>query len=164
MADNAVIKLDLTDWKFFLGQIAGKGSQIPKILRAVFNIFGFKDIVKHFDEETGPDGKWPARSPVTQKIYADIAAGNRKPPKGIARRAFSPTNKILQLTGKMRQSVIPSGIKDESRSSVRIFSNADYSARHNDGTPRRQFLWMSDGAMQDMGEAAANIWVDRHWN
>lgn len=162
MAD-AELTLDNMAWRRMLGGLEKQPSRANELLRAVFNVYGFADINDHFRNEEGPDGKWPKRSPVTQAIYEAIQSGKRKPPPGYARGSFSPSNKLLQLTGLMRQSLLPNGVKDAGRGSIRIIANTPYSGKHQDGDstrrlPKRPFMWLSDGALGKMAQMIVELW------
>ena len=160
-----VAEIDLSKWNSLLHSLEKNGKNAVGILKAVFNTFGFKEINDHFREERGPDGKWKKRSAITQKIYADISSGKRKPPRGYSRAAFNPSNKILQLTGTLRGSMLPQNVRRLTSNSIMIFTPVKYSGKHDRGEdkmPKRTFMWMGDPALRDMAEAAASMWVNNN--
>lgn len=154
-------QIDMTQWKHMLEGIQARAKNVAGILKAVFNTFGFKDIVDHFEKEQGEDGaKWAPRSAETQAWYTAIMQGRRKPPRGTARAAYNPSNRLLQLTGRMRQSIGPTNVRRLTDKSILIFANMEYSGRHQSGgkgLPRRSFMWVSDGALNDMAEASVSL-------
>lgn len=161
---DLVAQLDMSEWRKFLQEVQSKGRGVTKILRMVFNLFGFKDINEHFREESGPEGAWAKRKASTQAMYEAIASGRRNPPKGMARASFNPTNKILQLTGFLRQSILPTNIRNVTQNSIMIFSNAAYSRAHDEGgrdrgLAKRPFMWLSDSTLDKMAQSAAQFWL-----
>jgi phage gpG-like protein len=157
MASEVKATLDDTEIRAKLARIADKIKNGDSLLKSSFNIFGFRDIQSHFEQEKGPDGPWQKRSSFTQDMYAAISSGRRNVPKGmdVAAGAFNPSNKILQLTGRLRGSILPSGIKSEGKDAIRVFANAPYSGKHDRGDaskrlPKRQFMWLSQEATRKM--------------
>jgi len=151
--------LETREWDTFIAKVSGKLKDTGKLLSTVASLFAFKDIMDHFQQEEGPDSKWQRRSPSTQEAYSKIAAGIWKPPKGMRAGSFSPTNKLLQLTGNLRQSINPGTMK-QSSDSVTIFANAPYSAVHQEGgggIPARPFMWLSDDAQDKMLDAMMTL-------
>lgn len=153
---EAAITIDMTEWERFFSSVTKKLENPTKLLEAAFGIFGFKDIDDHFRQESGPSGPWPKRSTFTDMYYDLIAAGKRQPPKGTAAGAYSSSNKLLQLTGALRKSILPANITTKSKNSIVVFSNiSSYSGIHDTGggrIPQREFMWLSDNAKEKMGE------------
>jgi phage gpG-like protein len=165
MAESASIKFENSEWKAFLNHIK-KGLDWEKILRAAFSIAGFADINSHFRSEQGEDGAWKAREYKTQISYANYFNGRWKLPAGTSRKSFDPLNKILQHTGKLRNSILgtndfkKSAVKRISRTSIMLFSNVDYSGIHDrggNGMPKREFMWLSNSARNKMEDIIMNI-------
>ena len=106
----------------------------------------FKDIMDHFEKESGPDGKWVPLSAVT--------LANRRGGGGM----------ILQDTGNMRQSFKP--FPHKTRGDALVFFNfANYSKIHDEGgkttfgkrtvdTPQRKFMWISQEAMDNIAKSS----------
>lgn len=147
-------KLDDKAVRKYLAGIKNKMRFPAKVMRTFANIWGFKDIIKHFREERGEKGKWQRRSKATQLKYAMINQGKAKPPRGTARRAYNPANKILQLTGMMRKSLIGGNAKIIGKESVLLKTNVPYSGKHDRGIPgklvKRNFMWISAKAKENM--------------
>ena len=144
--------LDTSEWTKWINGTAGKLKDVGKLLASAASLFAFKDIVEHFSKEEGPNGSWQKRSPATQIAYGKIAAGLWAPPRGMRAGSFSPSNKLLQLTGNLRQSIGP-GNMTVKRDSVTIFANAPYSAVHDEGgknMPARPFMWLNDDVQEKM--------------
>lgn len=155
----AVIKAE--QWKSYIATLAGKVNNPNPILRAAFSTFGFKDVIGHFGEERGSNGPWKRRSVATQFAYAAINSGLRKPPSGYPRAAFNPTNKLLQLTGNLRKSLLVSNVREKGRGSIEFFANAIYSGTHDRGDskkniPQREFMWLSGTATERMANFIAD--------
>lgn len=149
------VVLDATSWETFLKALSGKMDKSDQYLRAAAGTVGFKDIIEHFAEEKGPNGAWPIRSPSTKERYARILSGMSKPPAGTARGAFDPSNKLLQLTGLLRQSLMPGkgGIRSGGKNAVVMFTNVVYARTHDEGRgpiPQREFMYLSEGGQQRM--------------
>lgn len=151
----SVAKLDISQWQSFTQNLKLKMDKINPILTAAFSVFGFSDVINHFDTESGPNGKWQKRKQSTQMAYAKILAGTRKPPKGMPRSSFNPSNKLLQLTGHLRKSLLVSNIKQKGKGAIEFYANATYSGVHDNGNPsknipQRAFMWLSPTAKERM--------------
>lgn len=99
----------------------------------------FQDIMGHFNRQEGPEGKWAPWSRAYAEHMAKIGkAGNR----------------VLQDSGRLRQSFIPTNWRRMSQGVVwfnpaRTKRGFPYAAAHDDGGPRlpkRSFMWLSDAA------------------
>lgn len=137
MADK--VELDTKEWNDFLSKMKGKLGDISKYLIAGANTFGFSDVIDHFSKEEGPDGGWKDRKDLTNKRY-DIMGGSHR-----------SSNKLLQLTGRLRGSLLPNAgqVRRKDKLSVEMVTNVEYAHRHDAGTfgmPKREFLWLSDKA------------------
>jgi hypothetical protein len=102
--------------------------------------FVFRDVMRHFERELGPDGRWQSWS----KSYKEHMAKRGK-----------AGNKILQDTGRMRQSFKPTNNRSTDQG-IEWFNNATtkegfaYAYAHNEGVgklPERRFMWLSDRAL-----------------
>jgi phage gpG-like protein len=141
-------ELDVHEWTDFLTGTLGRLKDVSKLIIAAAQMFAFGDINQHFRDEHGPDGKWKPRLASTDAAY-DRRGGK-----------YRSTNKILQLTGNLRQSILPTNIKKLGPTSISIFANAPYGNRHDEGTggmPARPFMWLSDDAKQKMVDAIATL-------
>lgn len=104
----------------------------------------FRDIIKHFEQEAGPTGKWVQWSASYQKAID----------KGWARKP----GKILQDTGRMRNA-FQIGSFRKGKEGYEWFNNAKttsgfpYAAAHNEGGPKlpqRKFMWLSQPALDQV--------------
>lgn len=105
--------------------------------------FVFQDYIDHFDKERGPEGEWKPWSAAYTRHMRKIGKGG---------------NRILQDTGRLRQSFVPSNYRT-GRGRVEWFNPAKtkggfpYAAAHNEGgpqLPRREFMWLSDKALKQI--------------
>jgi len=104
-------------------------------------ILGFKDVIDHFDKESGPRGKWKPLNMATVKSRRQGKKKNRGP-------------KILQDTGVLRNSMKPSSGKIRTQKDrVILYTDIVYAAAHNFGTdklPQREFMWISPRARKSI--------------
>ncbi|MCK5358328.1 MAG: hypothetical protein KAJ48_08025 [Elusimicrobiales bacterium] len=159
---KAITKFDNREWRQFTRKILSNLSNKANLLKLAFMTHGFKDIDEHFEKQQGPKGKWRKRKPATQKRYSKINSGAWKTPKFASRASFNPSNKLLQMTGKLRGSILPTNIRSTGRDSIIIFSNSDYSKIHDEGgtfkafgkytakMPKRKFMYSSKNAIRCM--------------
>lgn len=76
---------------------------------------------------------------------------------GVPRSAFRASNALLVLTGHLRQSLLPSNVRQLSPTSIMFFSNDPKSGAHDEGDPSRNlpartFMWLSSRAQERMTE------------
>lgn len=153
---EATITFDDAGWVDMLAGMKRKMKDVQGILTALFMTIGFKDIIAHFKDEEGPDGQWPRRAASTQERYQNILSGRWNPPAGATRAQFNPSNNLLQMTGRLRGSILPTSVKTRRiANGIVVFSNVKYSAAHDygdpgRGIPARPFMWLSDDAIGDM--------------
>ena len=140
MPTQAEFKFESKQWESFLNKLQTKLKDVKnnKTFGALIAIAAYKDIIKHFDDQAGPEGKWQPRSPFYKK-YAES--------KG--------HNKILQFSGKLRQSLVPASSPRfrQNSSGIIIFTNVEYAAKHDqglDGMPQRRFMWISKNGMDNL--------------
>lgn len=154
MAGEVSIEFDDSQWKAFLTGLQNKINKADKLLEVAFMTHGFADIIDHFRAESGPDTIWPERAESTQIAYQKISSGQWQAPRGAAAGAYDPGNLLLQLTGKLRKSLLrnPQAIKKIGKDAIKVFSNVEYSGRHDrgEGVPKREFMWLSDRAKERM--------------
>jgi phage gpG-like protein len=104
----------------------------------------FRDIIKHFEQEAGPTGRWVEWS----KSYQNAIA------KGWARKP----GKILQDTGRMRNAFQISSFRRGANgyewfNPAKTASGFPYAAAHDEGGPKlpqRQFMWLSSTALDQV--------------
>lgn len=143
--------LNAGEWTSFLSSVQSKIKDPSALLKTAFMTAGFQDIIKHFQDEKGPDGKWRPRSAETQAQYS---LRNKRDSR------YNPSNKLLQLTGFMRKAILPTNTKKISKNAIEIFNNAEYSNRHDmgtDGMPQREFMWFSDSAKDRMAQIISSL-------
>jgi len=156
MSDVRVV-LDDSRWRDFLANLNKKIKDPFPLLKAAAVTYGFKDIIEHFRDEQGEHRKWPARKPSTQRAYASKHKKDAR---------YNPSNKLLQLTGHLRNSLLPSrgGIKRQDRMSVLLFSTSKVGIYHDEGTPKmakRDFMWLSSKAQQKMVDLIIKLAVGK---
>jgi hypothetical protein len=154
---NATISIDLTEWNSFLTSLGTNIKSTAPYLQTGANTFGFANVIRHFEDEQGPDSPWEPRTPGTQAMYAAIQNGTRQAPSGGRKGSYSPSNKLLQLTGRTKQSVLPGRgeIKRLNTHAVKLIAGTEYSGYINDGTNRmaaRPFMWFDDRTVDMIGE------------
>ncbi len=132
-----------------LSDVKGGHRRFVGLLSAIV----FKDILQHFKSEEGEDGPW--------KQWSDLYRAQLE-------KAGRGGNKILQYSGKLRQSFKPSNVKATSES-LSWYNNAQtksgfpYAAAHNEGggiLPKRDFMWLSDTAAEDMSKQTLAFILD----
>jgi len=162
VAETASVTLDLSSWDLFIKSLQGSLKTTVPYLKASYNTRGFKDIIDHFEKEEGTQGKWEPRADSTQAMYAAISSGRRKPPAGGRAGSYDPGNKLLQLTGKTRQSILPGvvSIRPKSVHAIVIEAKTAYSGFLDEGTskmPARPFMWISGGAHDDISAMVLDL-------
>lgn len=138
----------------FLDKLQDRFGDLNKGSKALGGIISskvFGNIIKHFESETGPQGKWKEWS----RAYADHM---NKIGKG--------GNMILQDTGRLRQSITPAqGMQKIIAGGIMFYSPVVYSGIHDQGSkernmPQRQFMWLDDDALETIGDLALKWVVD----
>lgn len=131
---ETAIKIDGLDrLRKRIGNVEKNLKNPSREMRTIANIWMFKDIQSHFNQECSPSGKW---------------ASNRR------------GGKILQDTGKLRNSVRPRNTKDEAI----VGTNLTYGAIHNYGggnMTMRKFLWLSKGAMSRILKSLGKFFISK---
>lgn len=114
----------------------------------------FKDLIKHFENESSPEGKWKPWS----KIYKEHMEVRGK-----------GGNKILQDTGRLRQSFKPTKWRKVSNG-ILWFNNAKtskgfpYAFAHNEGgkrLPKREFMWLSNSSINEISEKTLAFMLEK---
>lgn len=155
----AIARIEGNEIATFLALLKKNVSNPVELLRAAFFTRGLRAIIEKFRDERGPNGLWDRRSPYTQKMYAEIQSGDREPPYGFKKGSFRTDNKVLQLTGALRNSILPASLKKQTdkidRETLLVFSPVGYSGHHDEGDPSRNlpartFMWLSDAEKDDM--------------
>ncbi len=163
MSDEFTAVLDDTDVKNFIKGFQKKmkaiasGNNFADTLTqkyaGLLSAIVFKDVIQHFESESGSDGAWKAWS----KSY-------RKQLEKIGREG----NKILQFNGRLRQNFKPTSMR-ASAQGILWFNDAKtkggfpYAAAHNyggDKLPKRDFMWLSFNAMNAISEQTLQFMLD----
>lgn len=129
-------KFQTAKWEQFLNKATIKPADANGILKVVFATFGFKDIMSHFRDEMGPQGKW-------QRLKKQRRRQGKK----------KMADKPLQDTGRLRGSILPTSTKSTGPGEITVFAAANYSGYHDKGTgriPKREFMWLSGEALRKM--------------
>ena len=170
MSDAAEVKFDYAEWKSFLEKLNNKlkTTTQSRTFAGIISATVFGDIIDHFDKEMGPDGKWTPWSlsyagAIQGRIAFRTIRGKVVPlgPYQIEEYGIKPPRKpgkILQATGKLRNTITPNSNKYRVASGViTFFNNAKtksgfpYAAAHDEGGPKlpqRRFMWLSDNGME----------------
>lgn len=159
---NANVRFDDSEWRKFLGAMLSRAKDMSAILGLAYATKGIADIQQHFRDEKGPNGAWKPRQEKTDYKYLMIATGMHKAPKNTSRAQYNPGNKILQMTGTLRNSFLRNGWKKKSATSIEAFSNDGKSGAHDRGNKEknlvaRPFMWLS----RDAKEVMAQIILDK---
>lgn len=160
---EVTLDLDAKQWQRFLDSLGRKMGRATDMLLELGKIHGFQDIIKHFNDEKGPDGSWAPWSPAYAEKRRRAAEGGSRLRR--QRRSGGPVTakgKILQDTGNLRNSLLPSGtsvgegdIRKKGRGIVELFTTVPYASVHEYGTsrvPQRSFMWLSDDAVDKVAE------------
>ncbi len=128
--------------------IRNMGSRLKKIKQGERKFTGllsaivFQDVMDHFKQQMGSDGKWDPWS----KIYKD-----RQSKKG-----YSQGTNMLKITGRLRNNFKPTSVRQSSVGPI-WFNDAQtkkgfpYAYAHDTGgpiLPKRDFMWLSDAAAE----------------
>lgn len=148
---EVTFKFELNEWEKWLASVTNNLKKKLPILKEIARTIGFQDIIQHFSDEQGPEGKWTPRSSLTQLAYERLGKRNAR---------YKTSNKILQLTGKLRQSLLLKTGKVSVRGSdsILLFTNVVYAGSHNYGdpkknTPQREFMYLGDKGHEEMANA-----------
>lgn len=137
-ASEAVI--DAKEVDEFIRRLQEKLSKIKNAdreLAGLISVGVFRDIVRHFEKEEGPEGEWTP--------WSDAYAAHMK-------RIGKGGNKILQDTGRLRQSLIQ-GTRAGVESGYLFINPAKtpsgfpYAAYHDQ---KREFMWLSENARENL--------------
>ena len=113
----------------------------------------YRDVIDHFAAEEGSDGAWTDWAPSYSALMNRLGRGG---------------NKILQNTGRLRQSFAPSNWR-RSTDGMEWFNPAKtaggfpYAFAHNEGgskLPQRDFMWLSTNALEDIASQALKFVQD----
>ena len=160
------VKLDFGEWDAAIKKTLVALSRKDNLLLSAWNIFGFKDLIDHFQKEQGPDGRWKERKTSTNDAYDRIrnVANPRvsRLSSGVPRGSYNSSNLILQLTGNLRKSAGTAQVKPHGGDTIEISSASPYGATHDQGSsskniPQREFMWLSDRAKDLMVKSILDV-------
>lgn len=131
MADSRAF-LDDREWRKYINKTMKTIKTSEKTLKVAYATIGFRDIIKHFKDESGPKKGWVKRKD--------------KKPHG-----------LLKDTGNLRRNFLPSNTKKVNNKTILIFNTAPYSGIHDRGSkqkniPQREFMWFGSRAMNTMAK------------
>jgi hypothetical protein len=141
------IKFNHKAVKKFFKRIRKNADEINKKDRAFWgslSAIAFRDVIKHFEAERGPSDKWKKWSKIYREHMQSIGKGG---------------NKILQDTGHLRQNVRLADTSSRIRQGQLLYNPAKtkggfpYAYAHDTGGPKlpqREFMWLSDKALNQM--------------
>lgn len=142
------IKFDDREVVEFFKKLTKNLDDISKSQQAFAGAIGavvFKDVIDHFEREQGPSGKWKKWSRSYDEYMKAIGKGG---------------NKILQDTGRLRQSFAPTNYR-KATDGIVFYNNAKtkdgypYAWAHNEGDgrlPQREFMWLSKTASDNLSK------------
>jgi len=119
----------------------------------LLSVIVFRDVTDHFEGQQGSEGAWAKWSESYRKHMASIGRDG---------------NKILQFSGRLRQNFKPTDYKTQT-DGILWFNDAQtksgfpYAAAHDNGgekLPKRDFMWLSDKAMDNVGEQTLQFMLD----
>lgn len=141
-------------WQSVVKKLKEKWKTIEerKNFGAIISSVVFRDVMDHFDKERGPSGGWQAWSKSYREHMSKIGKGG---------------NRILQDTGRLRQSFTPDNFRAQS-DGILFYNNAKvngfpYGLAHDQGgkkLPQRKFMWLSDKGMNSVVEVVNNWLVE----
>ena len=143
----------------FFGKLRLRLSDKTPLLKAAYTIAGHKDIVDHFEREEGPQGRWaPLKEGTQRHREGKIPKRSAKQIAGIEKRTgkkFVGGVKILQDTGRLFNSILPTNVKKVNDDTIMAFANVNYSAVHDRGSkkkniPQRKFMWFTRAGLELM--------------
>ena len=117
------------EWRNLFDKMKKNASNFNSILKTATATIGFRDVIKHFQGERGPRGKWAALK--------------------------SRQGKILQDTGNLRNNFSPSNIENNGKNEVIFFNPTPYADTHDSGDssrniPQREFMYLTKLAEKKM--------------
>lgn len=147
-----------------------------KFISNILSIHVFKDVIDHFEKESGPKGKWQKwsksyKDQLAGKIYFRTLNGNKIPFEGQDPKRTTKPDRILQDSGNLRQNFKPINWRPD-RKGIAWFNNAKtksgfpYAYAHDNYTaprtilPQRQFMWLSEKALTNMGKDTLSYIVE----
>ena len=155
------VEFESEELKRFLRSFRQKLSMIANGERkyaALMSAIVYQDIVSHFEKEQGSEGKWKEWS----KSY-----------RNYLEKIDKSGNKILQFTGRLRQNFKPQNVRSQNEgllwyNDAKVKgSDFPYAFAHNEGgpiLPKRDFMWLSDNAIEKMSQQTLAFILDEGLN
>ena len=146
------IRFDERKVKAFYSKLAKNAEEIEqrkKVFWGALTALSFRDVIKHFERQKGPEGKW--------KKWSDLYATHMG-------RIGKGGNKILQDSGRMRQNLFQANETTRIKKGQLLYNPAQtksgfgYAKAHNEGSkklPKREFMWLTDKAVTNMSKLMA---------
>lgn len=155
MAETIVAEFEGAEVREFLKGMDSRLKEVKGAERRYVGLLSaivYEDVIRHFEKETGSGGPWAKWSQsYKEKMEKDGKGGN----------------KILQDTGRLRNSFVP---KNNRKTSAGIlwFNNAQvnsfpYAAAHDQGgsrLPKRDFMWLSSEALEKVSAQTLQFMID----
>lgn len=120
-----------------------------KVFWGALQAVALKDVINHFEKETGPKKKWAK--------WSDLYAAHMA-------KAGKSGNKILQDSGNLRQRIMNADSTTRIKQGQLLYNPAktkgdfDYAKAHDEGRdtlPQREFMWLSKRALSRMSKVMA---------
>jgi len=156
MAEVMVADFQDAEVRNFLKNIDRKLSDIKDGKRKYSGLLSsivFADVTDHFAEQKGSAGPWKKWSNSYAEKMNEAGKGG---------------NKILQDSGRLRQNFKPTNVKYSSKgylwfNDAVVKSGFPYASAHDKGDkslPQREFMWLSDKAMDKVSEQTLQFMLD----
>ena len=150
MTQNVSLKFDDQQISDLLKKIDKKINNIQKKeakFTALLSAIIIEDVIDHFEQEKGPKGRWKSWS----QAYASHMA-----------RIGKSQNLILQDTGRLKGGWVPTNMR-KTNEGILWFNPIKYAKIHDEGLgnmPERKFSWLSNRAINKIGEQSAKFLED----
>ncbi len=156
MSDAISAEFDSQEVTDFLNDLTSRLENVKDGERKYIGLLSaivYGDVMGHFKGERGSAGPWAKWSKSYRKQMEAKGRGS---------------NKILQFTGKLRNSFKPTNVNMSNAGPV-WFNDAQtrtgfpYAAAHDNGGPKlpqRDFMWLSDSAVESISEKTLQFMLD----
>lgn len=143
------IEFDSKEVDKFLDELEKNVKDVSDKRSTFMNALGpivYKDVIKHFEQETGPEGKWKPWSAAYRKQME---------------RRGRAGNQLLQWNGHLRQVFKPTNYRTSGEyvywyNNAKTKKGAPYAYYHDEGkapNPKREFMYLSEQAKGFMIDA-----------
>jgi hypothetical protein len=121
-----------------------------RVYWSAISVIGFRDVIEHFEKEQGEKSRWKPWGALYRAHMRKIGRGD---------------NKILQDTGRLRQTTMMPVRPTEIKKGYLVFNPAQtskgfpYAFAHDRGgpiLPKRDFMWLSLKAMNQISIVTAS--------